>query len=84
MIDNYLDFVKEQRKRATASARHSLYESRKHNEPWHNGFCRGLKLAYEFESRHWRTLQKDIECRNEDGGSIAEVVYSTSKIYKIL
>ena len=67
MIKNYLDFVKVRRTLALRNARENLDKSRRATDEWQNGFHRGLKLAYDFESRHWRILQKDIEARERLG-----------------
>lgn len=61
MINNYLDYVKSQRKDALKAARHSRDLRRIDQTDWGTGFYDGHTQARIFESRHWRTLQKDIE-----------------------
>ena len=67
MIENYLDFVKERRGIALRLARDALYHERQATYLWNEGFYRGLRRAYMFESVNWRTLQKDIEKRERLG-----------------
>lgn len=63
MINNYLDYAKSQRKAALKVARQYRSQSRSDYQPWGQGFYAGHAQARWFESRHWRTLQKDIEAR---------------------
>lgn len=61
MIDNYLEFVKEQRRQGLLGARRYLAKSRRCKNDWEMGFYRGLSDAKSLEARHWRRLQKDME-----------------------
>jgi len=63
MIDNYLDWVKGQRKVALHEMYHARELSRLDPTPWGTGFYAGHAQAHSFEARHWRRLQKDIEAR---------------------
>jgi len=79
MIDNYLDFVKGRRAYALREMRHCRDKSRQFQENWANGFYRGMALVWEFESRHWRTLQKDIEARLLEGSSLIWIEHHTGE-----
>jgi len=73
MINNYLYFCKEQRKRYLKNARRCLRAGRCYQEEWMQGYKQGLQVAYDFSSRSWRRLQKDIEARNNKGFQVASV-----------
>jgi len=73
MIENYLDFVKGKRAYALELARDYMEKSRCTTDEWCDGFYRGMKLAFEFESRHWRILQKDIEALNKRCHAVMDV-----------
>ena len=69
MIDNYIDWVKGQRKVALHEMYHARELSRLDPTPWGTGFYAGHAQAHSFEARHWRQLQKDIEAslKESDG-----------------
>jgi len=73
MINNYLYFCKEQRKRYLHNTRRCLRARRRYQREWLKGFNHGLQIAYDISSRSWRRLQKDIEARTATGSCIAEV-----------
>jgi len=79
MIDNYLDFVKGRRAHALAEARRCVVQSRSSIDEWTKGFYRGLCLGQDFESRHWRALQKDIEALNKRCHAVMDVDLLTSE-----
>jgi len=61
MIDNYLDWVKGQRKYCVKMA--VLYGRREREiaDAWSKGFFRGLSMSYDFSGQDLKRLQKDIE-----------------------
>jgi len=67
MINNYLDYVKSQRKAVLKRMYVYREQNRAGLEDWGKGFYAGLAQACLFESRHWRALQKDIEAINLKG-----------------
>lgn len=73
MIDNYLDFVKVKREHSLYEARRAQYMARNNVGEWTEGFYRGMALAFDFESRHWRALQKDIEALDAQGMTLKAV-----------
>jgi len=84
MIENYLDFAKRKRIHALRKARGYLEQSRNTNYEWCKGFYRGLSMGFDLESRHWRTLQKDIEGRIFGGGVLAVVSGFAPDVEEIL
>jgi len=71
MIENYLDFVKSQRKFAISEAFRAMRLSRATDDKWMNGFYRGMDLVYDYECSQWRKLQKDIEAHEKMGFEIS-------------
>jgi len=65
MIKNYLDYVKGMRRNNLILARQYAREAREEANEFIRGHCKGMRLAYGLSSRHWRTLQKDIEARQD-------------------
>jgi len=61
MINNYLDWAKQQRRAALKEMYHARGMSRLDPTKWGTGFYAGHAQAHSFEARHWRRLQKDIE-----------------------
>ena len=84
MIDNYLDWVKRQRKYAIQHALLNERRSKTFNDLWAKGFYKGLGMASYAEAYRWRKLQKDIEARVKRGGLIAEVDCQSRRVYKEL
>ena len=84
MIDNYLDWVKGQRR----SALHEMYYARKLSRldptPWGTGFYAGHAQAHSFEAHHWRRLQKDIEAMKSQGCSLSVEDDATGFLYRKL
>jgi len=79
MINNYLDFVKGERKRLLKGSKAHFMESNRVHGEWLSGYYRGWSCAQLCASWRWRKLQKDIEAvvkecddRSVDGaGSLA-------------
>ena len=73
MINNYLDWVKQQRKYSVKMA--VLYGRRDREVvgDWSKGFYKGLAMAFDYSVQNFKRLQKDIEARNAAGSCVAEV-----------
>ena len=84
MINNYLDYVKSQRKAALKATVQYRRQSCRDSTKWGQGFYAGHSQARYFEARHWRGLQKDIEARNRSNERIASIGILTNKIYNLL
>jgi len=70
VINNYLDWVKAQRK---YSVKMSLMYGRREREvsgEWGKGFYKGLAMAYDYSGRNFKKLQKDIEAHNKGGEAL--------------
>jgi len=61
MIDNYLDWVKWQRKYSVKMAVLHGRRNREVVDDWSKGFYKGLAMAYDYAGRNFKKLQKDIE-----------------------
>jgi len=70
MIDNYLDWVKRQRKYCVQASVGHARESRELTGDWVKGFYRGLSMAYDYSGQNFKRLQKDIEAHNEGGEAL--------------
>jgi hypothetical protein len=84
MIENYLDFAKRQRKRALQRARKAMQDERSDCSEICQGIDAGLRIAFDCQSRHWRTLQKDIEAvveACEDSFPADEAAYIAKRFY---
>jgi len=84
MINNYLDYVKSQRKAALKEMRFHRNHTRSAFRDWDKGFHAGHAQARSFENRHWRKLQKDIEAHNEAGDTLAWIPEGKGLIKTIL
>jgi len=63
MIDNYLDWVRRQRKYCVDCAIRDARISRKVTNDWAKGFYKGLSMASDYSGQNFKRLQKDIEFR---------------------
>jgi len=61
MIDNYLDFVKAERKHLLKESKARFFYSKLYRGEWMSGWSRGWACAQLHASWRWRKLQKDIE-----------------------
>ena len=61
MINNYLDFVKGERKRLLKESKRYFRTSNDPTGEWIIGYFRGWACAQLCASWRWRHLQKDIE-----------------------
>ena len=71
MIENYLDFVKAQRKDSLQMARWASNNSKGDRCEFLCGYDRGMRIAFDIEARNWRQLQKDIEAHEKMGFEIS-------------
>ena len=61
MIDNYLDWVKRQRKfHMRMAARYNREVTRTPSE-WGQGFSKGVAMTHDYSNRMLRRLQKSLE-----------------------
>ena len=84
MIDNYLDFVKAQRKDSLQMVRWALNNSKGDQCEFLRGYDRGMRIAFDIEARNWRKLQKDIEAINKKGKAIFVVQRDNLYVENIL
>jgi len=84
MINNYLDWVKRQRKYCVKNALRHARQSCCAKEEWARGFYKGLSMANDFSGQNFKRLQKDIEARNARGDCIAEVLGVTGDTVNFL
>jgi len=84
MINNYLDWVKRQRKYCVKMA--VLYGRREREiaDDWSKGFFRGLSMAYDFSGQNFKRLQKDIEAMKFQGCSLSVEDDATGFLYRKL
>ena len=61
MIDNYLYFVKGERKRLLKESKLQFKKAKCARDSWLIGYYRGWSCAQLCASWRWRKLQKDIE-----------------------
>jgi len=73
MINNYLDWVKRQRKYCVKNALRHARQSRCAKEEWARGFYKGLSMANDFSGQNFRRLQKDLEELNRRGHGVVDV-----------
>jgi len=77
MIDNYLDFVKTERKRLLKASKVDYRESKTFVCEWLKGYYRGKATGLLCASWRWRWLQKDIEAINLKGHCLVSYDSST-------
>ena len=84
MIDNYLDFVKGERKRLLKESKKRFMEWKGDRDSWLKGYHRGWSCAQLCASWRWRKLQKDIEARHRNNERLASYGPMTQRVYEIL
>jgi len=84
MIDNYLDWVKRQRKYCVDCAIRDARISRKVTNDWAKGFYKGLAMASDYSGQNFKRLQKDIEARHRKNEHIVSSGLFTDNIYDVL
>ena len=84
MIDNYLDWVKRQRKYHIQRSVHMGREYRNASSLWHQGFAEGCAMTHDFSGQMLKRLQKDIEARHKNNEHICSSGLSTDYIYDVL
>jgi len=70
MIDNYLDWVKRQRKYNIQKAVSDARGARSSSSSWAQGFYAGCSCTHDFAGQMLKLLQKDIEARIAHGRRI--------------
>jgi len=73
MIDNYLDFVKGERKRLLEESKADYKMSATFHCEWLQGYYRGKALVKLCDSWTWKRLQKDIEALDAQGMTLQAV-----------
>jgi len=61
MIDNYLDWVKRQRRYCVQRAVCRARQSREVQDDWAKGFYKGLAMANNHSGQNFKRLQKSLE-----------------------
>jgi len=84
MINNYLDFVKGERKRLLKESKKRFIEWKGDRDSWLKGYHRGWSCAQLCASWRWRKLQKDIEYHLSQGHVMVRVDSKTAEILDIL
>jgi len=84
MINNYLDFVKGERKYLLKASKARFRDFTGVTDEWLRGYDRGWSCAQLCASWRWRKLQKDIEARHRNNERLASVGLITQSIYQRL
>jgi len=67
MIENYLDFVKAERKRLLKASKADFREVKRFTCEWLQGYYRGKATGELCASWRWKQFQKDIEAQEAKG-----------------
>jgi len=67
MINDYFEYAKGCREDSLYMARWAMKEASRVEHSYVKGFYNGLKYAYAQAACDWKTLQKDIEAKKDQG-----------------